>query len=267
MGSFRLTWLVRKFVTNDIHDVSNFADLGYMINQAMFQRNLRAGYVLKPPALRNADKQLLGRRTKHFLDVKVRLSVLFSPQIFPPIQSMRDCLEINFSYPAYSLLSIVAKRLVQIISAQQLPRRKDSSGREVRDKSVVDPYVEISLHIPDWTHMPFLPPGTTTATSSSSLLNPKQTYSPPTGASTTTATSARTVSGRTSVVKNNGWNPVWEEKFSLPFDCVGGMMDLIFVRFAVRQEDDEEENLAVYCTSLANLSSGMFYPLKIGGIG
>ena len=49
------------------------ADLGYMINHAMFQRNGRSGYVLKPLALRSsADKDLLGKRTKHFLDVTVR---------------------------------------------------------------------------------------------------------------------------------------------------------------------------------------------------
>lgn len=49
------------------------SDLGYMINQAMFQRNGRSGYVLKPLALRNPekDKDLLSNRTKHFFDVTV----------------------------------------------------------------------------------------------------------------------------------------------------------------------------------------------------
>jgi phosphatidylinositol phospholipase C, delta len=47
-------------------------DLGYMINHAMFQRNDRLGYVLKPSPLRNADKQLLSQRTRHFFDVTVR---------------------------------------------------------------------------------------------------------------------------------------------------------------------------------------------------
>lgn len=85
-----------------------------MINHAMFQRNGRAGYVLKPLALRSADKQLLARKTKHFLNITV-------------------------------------------ISAQQLPRPKDSQGREIIDKSIIDPFVEVSIHIPDWTHSPFLP--------------------------------------------------------------------------------------------------------------
>ncbi|CAL1710104.1 unnamed protein product [Somion occarium] len=180
-------------------------DLGYMINHAMFQRNGRAGYVLKPLALRTTDKQLLSKRTKHFLDVK-------------------------------------------IISAQQLPRPKDSLGREVIDKNILDPFVEVSIHIPDWTHSPFLPPDTA---------DDHRVYSPPTGPSMVSATSARTITVKTGVVKNNGFNPVWEQGLSLPFDCVGDMMDLIFVRFAVKQEDkDDEEPLAVYCCSLGSLNHG-----------
>ncbi|EPQ50824.1 PLC-like phosphodiesterase [Gloeophyllum trabeum ATCC 11539] len=177
-------------------------DLGYMINHAMFQRNGRAGYVLKPRALREYNKELLAKRTNHYFDVTV-------------------------------------------ISAQQLPRPKDSAGREIVDKSVIDPYVEVSLHVPDWTHSPFLPEST----------NPV--YSPAAGPTALTATSARTISYRTCVVKNNGFNPVWEEDLSLPFDCVGEMMDLVFVRFAVKQEGgDPEEPLAVYCASLGSLNAG-----------
>ena len=46
-------------------------DLGYTINQAMFQRNGRAGLVLKPEALRFPEKNLLSNRTQHFFDVTV----------------------------------------------------------------------------------------------------------------------------------------------------------------------------------------------------
>ncbi|THH29346.1 hypothetical protein EUX98_g4856 [Antrodiella citrinella] len=183
-------------------------DLGYMINHAMFQRNGRAGYVLKPSALRSHDKQVLAKRTMHYLDIK-------------------------------------------IISAQQLPRPKDSLGREIIDKSVLDPFVEVSLHIPDWTHSPFLP----TTDPSSSTPDPK--YSPASGGSMTAATSARTQTVKTSAVKNNGFNPVWEQSVSLPFDCVGDMRDLVFVRFAVKQEmKDDDEPLAVYCVSLGSLNLG-----------
>lgn len=117
----------------------------------------------------------------------------------------------------------------QVISAQQLPLPKDAHGREIIDKSALDPYVEVSLHLPDWgLHS-----------------------SPPTNAS------PYQVSYRTSGVKNNGFNPVWEEALSLPFEIVGDMRELVFVRFAVRQDgDDEREALAVHCVSLACLREG-----------
>lgn len=80
------------------------------------------------------------------------------------------------------------------------------------------------------------------------------------GASTATlgAVSARSVTYRTSAVKNNGFNPIWEEKIRIPFECVGDMWDLVFVRFVVRQEDgkDDEDPLAVYCVSLGSLGHG-----------
>nr|AVM41526.1 phospholipase C [Ganoderma lucidum] len=193
-------------------------DLGYMINHAMFQRNGRAGFVLKPLALRTSDKQILAKRTNHFLNITV-------------------------------------------VSAQQLPRPKDSQGREIVDKSIVDPFVEVSIHIPDWTQSPFLPTdsptATTTTTTTTTTTAPAAAYSPPTAGSATAATSARTVACRTGVVKNNGFNPVWEQQLCLPFDLVGGMRDLVFVRFSVRQEDkDVDEPLAVYCASLGSLNSG-----------
>jgi phosphatidylinositol phospholipase C delta len=74
------------------------------------------------------------------------------------------------------------------------------------------------------------------------------------------ATPARTTSFRTGAVKNNGFNPVWQEMLSLPFDCVGDMMDLVFVRFAVKQEDKEDvEPLAFYCSSLGCLEQGGWF--------
>jgi phosphatidylinositol phospholipase C delta len=116
-----------------------------------------------------------------------------------------------------------------VISAQQLPLPKNAHGREIIDKSALDPYVEVSLHLPDW-----------------GLYS-----SPPTSAS------PLQVSYRTSGVKNNGFNPVWEEALSLPFEVVGDMRELVFVRFAVRQDgDDEREPLAVHCVSLACLREG-----------
>ena len=183
-----------------------------MINDAMFRRNGKAGYILKPQALRKIAKDLLIHRTNHCLKVRV-------------------------------------------ISAQQLPRPRDSQGREIFekifDKGIMDPYVEVSLLVPDWTHSPFLP--------SESDAN----YTPASGPQAGGATSARVVSNKTKVVKNNGFNPIWDESFSLPFDCVGDMKDLVFLKFAVRVEgQDHDEPLAQYVIPLGCLRQGRFLDLE-----
>ncbi|KDR75207.1 hypothetical protein GALMADRAFT_157070 [Galerina marginata CBS 339.88] len=204
-------------------------DLGYMINHAMFQRNGRSGYVLKPDAIRLAHKERLAKRTMHSFDVT-------------------------------------------IISAQQLPRPRDASGHEVPEKAIVDPYVEVTLYVPDWPvvldhktkekerekekgkdrvrhHQRPTTPTAAVAAAAATVL--------PIAVPAASPTPGHAVSSRTSVVRKNGWNPVWEEKLRIPFDCVGDMMDLIFVRFVVRQEDkDAVEPLAVYCGSLGSLQHG-----------
>lgn len=107
----------------------------------------------------------------------------------------------------------------------------------------------MSLHIPDWTHSPFLPDEAKAAGAK---------YQPSTDATTTTVSSARTVSVKTRVIKNNGFNPVWQEELCVPFDCIGDMKELIFVEFKVRQEgkDDDDEPLGIYCAPLGCLQSG-----------
>ena len=59
----------------------------------------------------------------------------------------------------------------------------------------------------------------------------------------------RSISSCASVMNKTGFNPVWEEKLCITFDCVGDMMDLVFVGFVVRQEKDKdgEEPLAAAC--------------------
>ncbi|KAF8625857.1 hypothetical protein AX17_006753 [Amanita inopinata Kibby_2008] len=205
-------------------------DLGYMINQAMFRRNGRSGYVLKPAALRlgPGHKELLGKRTSHYLNLT-------------------------------------------IISAQQLPRPKDSLGREMVERPVLDPYVEVTVHVPDWMYShpggggagvgAGVDKGVWEAGLGASGVSGLSgvSGSPGSHGSTTTlgALSARSITYRTSVVKNNGFNPVWEETIRIPFECVGDMWDLVFVRFVVRQEDREDEDaLAVYCVSLGSLAHG-----------
>ena len=153
-----------------------------MINDAMFRRNGKGGCVLKPQALRGVHKNLLVHRTKHSLKVRV-------------------------------------------ISAQQLPQHRSLQGRgvldEIFDKGTVDPYVEVSLLVPDWTQSS-LPPSEDNARCTSAL-----------GQQVSGATPARVVSSKTRAIKNNGFNPFWGESFSPPFDCVGGMKDLVFLKFGL----------------------------------
>lgn len=188
-------------------------DLGYMINHAMFQRNGRSGFVLKPLALRIGSKDLLSKRTQHRFDVT-------------------------------------------IISAQQLPRPKNASGHEIMDKSVIDPYVQVTIHVPDW---PWAAPvhGSARKPIPGELASPSQ-MTTGAGGLGSPSTPRRSISCRTNAVKNNGFNPVWEEKLRIPFECVGDMMDLVFVRFVVRRQEDkdQEEPLAVYCAPLGSLEHG-----------
>ena len=126
--------------------------------------------------------------------------------------------------------------IVQVISAQQLPLLKDANGHEIVDKPALNPYVEVSVHFPDWGL-----------------------YSSPPSSST----AGLQVSNRTSMVKSNGFNPIWEETLSLPFHVLGDMRELVFVRFAVREDgDDDNETLAVHCVSLACLREGMLYDTR-----
>lgn len=55
-----------------------------MMNYAMFQRNGKSGYVLKPDVLRIKDKESFKKRTKHFLDITVRPFQLNAFQQVPP---------------------------------------------------------------------------------------------------------------------------------------------------------------------------------------
>lgn len=194
-----------------------------MINHAMFQRNGSCGYLLKPLPLRMPHKELLSKQTQHSLDVN-------------------------------------------IISAQHLPAPKDAAGREISEKFAVNPYVEVTIHIPDWpaSYSTLTPPnsiasGLASANSASlaigtGLVSPTYSSFP-----SNTRPTGRNVSYCTKVVKNNGFNPVWEEKLRIPFTCVGDMKDLVFVRFAVRQGEREDmEPLAQFCASLGCLQHGLF---------
>ncbi|KAJ3834610.1 hypothetical protein F5878DRAFT_568314 [Lentinula raphanica] len=196
-------------------------DLGYMINHAMFQRNGGSGYLLKPSSLRMPHRGLLLKQTQHYLDLT-------------------------------------------IISAQHLPAPKDATGKDILTIPSVNPYVQVSVHIPEWP-VPPPPPSASIITSRSEstfttgAAAPGQNglISPNSGFLSSNPRLVRSNSYCTQVVKNNGFNPVWEEKIRIPFTSVGDMEDLIFVRFAVRHSEKEDvEPLAQFCTSLGSIQRG-----------
>jgi len=203
----------------------------------MFLRNGGAGYLLKPPALLDpAYPSDLKKHpyTKHVLKIRV-------------------------------------------ISAQQLPQPKGGLGHEVMDRNTVDPYVKVMVHIPIWASGQIsesiapvavgpipskeevdVQPGEV----QSSSRRPAGVWGggggggdEPGGA----AVGERTVKVRTRTIRNNGFNPVWDEELKLPFDVFGeGMEDLIFVRFLVKDDNEMETDGFVggYCTSLGSLEMG-----------
>ncbi|KAF7317211.1 Phosphoinositide phospholipase C [Mycena chlorophos] len=131
---------------------------------------------------------------------------------------------------------------LSIISAQQLPSPK--SGPDGK-KATVDPFVEVSLYVPDWTGFQQQP--------TTSLL-----FQPPPSSPTSPATPFFVY--RTSADRANAFNPTWDERLRIPFTCIGhpGLHELVFVRFAVRQEGSTEDEplLGVHCVPLACLPQG-----------
>jgi phosphatidylinositol phospholipase C, delta len=206
-----------------------------MINQAMFLRNGKSGYVLKPASLRPGEhkiKDVVSRRKIYALDVT-------------------------------------------IISAQQLPRPRDKDGRDIVDKSTMDPYVRVTLYVPDWPGVPKSALSqeekellTTQAIAQS--INPTKSLSlrrsmdhkPASGSSRyvlqSSSTPAKVIRLQTDAVKNNGFNPAWQTCLKLRFEVAGDMLDLVFIRFSIRNEGDAEDEraLAMYCTSLGSLKQG-----------
>lgn len=146
--------------------------------------------------------------------------------------------------------------LYQIISGQQLPRPKHKNVQDVVDKSAPDPYVEVSLHLPDWTHSPLLPPAIPTLPTIPLPIPGVIAREAPPPAEPSLV--VRTVSVRTRTIKNNDFNPVWNEDLCIPFDHIGGpeMQELIFVNVKICQEG-KEDPIAQYCVPLGCLEQGM----------
>lgn len=123
----------------------------------------------------------------------------------------------------------------------------------------MDPLVEVSLCTPDWPTAP-LQDLRTPANSKAEGKPDKKTEGKGDKKGEGKGPERRTY--RTTAVKNNGFNPVWEESVSIPFSCVGDMWDLIFVKFAVMDDDDDNDALAVYCASLGSLRQGVWLLLE-----
>jgi len=122
--------------------------------------------------------------------------------------------------------------VVRVVSAQQLPRPKDSQGREIIDKDTVDPYVRVEIHSPTWP---------TSAMTSASVENQVD----------------RGLKAKTSVIRNNGFNPRWNETLELEFDVLGGMTEFVFVRFVIKDHDVDRDNwIGTYCACLKTLELG-----------
>lgn len=208
------------------------SDLGCMINHAMFLRNGRSGYVLKPASLRPGNhklKDVVCRRKTYELDIT-------------------------------------------IISGQQIPRPRDKDGRDIITKSTMDPYVHVSLYIPDWpgaqksgnsqgdSSSQVIAPGTSPSKRSSIRRSIEQTGVAPSSryALQNASTPAKVIRAQTDPVKNNGFNPDWQSSLKLKFEVAADMLDLVFIRFCVRDEGDDEDDraLALYCTSLGSLKQG-----------
>ncbi|PWN32040.1 PLC-like phosphodiesterase [Meira miltonrushii] len=210
-------------------------DLGLEMNQAMFMRNGRSGYVLKPEALRKKEKYSLSDPLNQKDQAENTKSVTF------------------------------VTVTITLISAQQLPRYRHKKGNESdgqekeADMTVLDPFISLAVIVPD-TPSFSVSPNSTNKTSS---------------AISSTESVRSDKEARTSTVWQNGFNPIWNETLSfrirLPTNTssgstdlrnsVRGLLDLCFIRFEVRNETkrdqiDDVPCLATFMISLGALEQG-----------
>lgn len=57
-------------------------DVGFAINHAMFTRNGRCGWLLKPEAIQTRNKNALGGKEERILSIDVRIVMDSSPRLF-----------------------------------------------------------------------------------------------------------------------------------------------------------------------------------------
>ena len=225
-------------------------DLGMMMNWAMFERNGKAGWVLKPETLRLTKRKEDIAKKKRW---KFSVTVISAQQLVLP----------NDTRLAGSLGSGSVEGASAANASAVFP--SDS------DEPLVDPFVEVTLFVPPWPS-----PAVDPANGSGSHVGLSAPHA-------FTISSARVISSRTLSVMKNGFNPVWEETLSMTFESVGGddMLDLVFVRFLVRNAGiqsngsssgesvsggfiDEghavpEDSLGCWMTSMGSLQQGTWF--------
>ena len=192
-------------------------DLASELNTALFQRNGRSGYVLKPELLRmkrsvEKDKEVLGKEERYTL-------------------------------------------VVEVLSAQQLPRpREDELGfDDFTGGNSSGAVTSASTH-----------------SSSSSISAAKNVSLNPfveVAVYTPTAQPGERTRFKTPVVIANGFNPVFNSKFSIPFTVPPDMLDLAFLRLEVMVKyGGDELSLGKYTVSLPLLMPGESVAVYMGDI-
>ncbi|KAH8833716.1 PLC-like phosphodiesterase [Flagelloscypha sp. PMI_526] len=121
-----------------------------------------------------------------------------------------------------------------VISGQHLPRPRNEDGKEDTSSSLMDPYVQITIHVPDW--------------SINKVSGETETHLTP-----------KAINFSTKIVHNNGFSPQWNEECSLGFECAADeMLDLVFVHFQVKLKGDDDDDIPVaqYCSPLSEVEKG-----------
>lgn len=240
-------------------------DRGWHINRAMFLRNGGAGYVLKSPALLDSSYPVdlsKHRLTKHVLKIRI-----ISAQQLPRPKdhqgyeiidkdTVDPYVKVTIHIPIWasgqssgSIAPVPVKPVVQGglapgSGAQTVPVSQISAPLGEKEREAEE----------DRT----LQPGEAQTSSShhqALLVESGSRGEEQAGA----AVGEREVKMRTKTVRNNGFNPVWNEELQLPFDVFGeGMRDTIFVRFIVKDDNnlDKDDFVGGYCISLGSLEMG-----------
>lgn len=57
--------------------------------------------------------------------------------------------------------------------------------------------------------------------------------------------------------RSNAFNPVFKDNHAtLQFEVIGGMLDVVFIRFSVYEQGNDEEALGHYCVPANSLLAG-----------